>query len=63
MPDPDAVEAESRKWQITCKTCGHSRNLWEAGGVRYKAKGSKSSYGPCPECGRKRWLRIHKVSD
>ncbi|MDV7144570.1 hypothetical protein R3X27_17975 [Tropicimonas sp. TH_r6] len=59
-PDPAALEAETRKWWITCKTCGNSQNLWEAGGVRYKAKGTKTSYGHCSHCGRKRWLRIHK---
>ncbi|WP_432448717.1 hypothetical protein [Aliiroseovarius marinus] len=59
-PDPKEVEAETRKWWVTCKTCGHSKNLWEVGGVRYKATGTKASRGFCSKCGQKRWLKIHK---
>lgn len=61
-PDPAEIEAETRKWWVTCRTCGNSRNLWDVGGVRYKASGTKSSYGNCSTCGRKRWLKIHKPS-
>ncbi len=60
-PSSAEIEAESRQWWITCRTCGNSWNLWEAGGVRYKAKGTKASYAHCSHCGRKRWLRIQRA--
>lgn len=45
------MEAESRKWKLKCK-CGHETNIWEIGGIRYKAfsRGKKTMIR-CPTCG------------
>ena len=61
-PDPAEIQAQTRKWEIRCPD-GHSKDLWEAGGVRYRATGSKQSYGYCSKCGRRRMLRIVKKTD
>jgi hypothetical protein len=44
------MEAETRKWMLQCP-CGHEANLWDAGGVRYKARGTKWTVYRCPTCG------------
>ena len=58
-PSLQEVEAQTRQWEIACKTCGASKDLWEAGGVRYRAVGTKSVLGRCSGCGDK--LRIMKI--
>lgn len=50
------MEAVTRKWMLQCK-CGHETNLWDAGGVRYKATGSKRTMYRCPTCG----VTLHKL--
>ncbi|GAB4578683.1 MAG: hypothetical protein Fur0022_14190 [Anaerolineales bacterium] len=31
------IEADSRRWVLTCPKCGHVQSVWEIGGVRFKA--------------------------
>ena len=58
------MEAESRQWHLQCPKCGHSKSVWELGGLRYKASGSKSVLGRCSGCGGKlRFLRMVKLGD
>jgi hypothetical protein len=45
-----AMEAESREWLVRCPACGHERSLWELGGVRYKARGTKMIFRRCAAC-------------
>lgn len=41
---------ESKKWVIRCE-CGHEYNIWELGGVRYKAyPNQKPILTRCPRC-------------
>ncbi len=47
-----AVRDGTRQWLIECR-CGHKRDLWDAGGVQYKAAGSEWTYNKCPKCGAK----------
>ena len=55
------IERETRQWVIECRTCGRSRNLWEAGGKRFKAHGTKTVLGRCAGCAdRLRAMKIHK---
>jgi len=54
-----SMEAESRKWIVKCKTCGTERSIWEIGGIRYSAKGSKTTYIGCDFCGR---YRLHSLT-
>ena len=58
-PSLEEVERETRKWVIECKTCGANKNLWEAGGMRYKAYGNRTVLGRCAGCGDK--LRSMKI--
>lgn len=54
-----AMEAESRSWAIVCQKCGSESNVWDAGGIRYKAAGNPVKLFPCPNCGPS-WHRLHK---
>ena len=57
-----AIRAETREWLIECK-CGHKRDLWDAGGVRYRAAGEPREYYKCPRCGKRTWHKIRKKTD
>lgn len=54
-----AVKTGTRLWLIECSS-GHKRDLWDAGGVRYKAFGEPRTYGRCRECGKASCLKIRK---
>ncbi|MEL6737627.1 MAG: hypothetical protein AAFO28_01755 [Pseudomonadota bacterium] len=54
------VERESREWVIECPHCGHQDNVWDRGGVRYKARGTKWQFGRCSACGESGKLKIHR---
>ncbi|HEX8845246.1 MAG TPA: hypothetical protein VF791_11410 [Pyrinomonadaceae bacterium] len=56
------MEAESRAWMMQCP-CGHEISVWEAGGIRYKAKGEKKTLMRCQKCGERTWHRVYKKSD
>jgi hypothetical protein len=58
----EAVKAGTKKWLIECK-CGHLRDLWDEGGVRYKASGEPRQYLKCPKCRQKNWHKIRKKTD
>jgi DNA-directed RNA polymerase subunit M/transcription elongation factor TFIIS len=50
----EQIERESREWLVTCGKCGHSRSIWDMGGIRYKAKSrGKSTYVKCERCGER----------
>jgi hypothetical protein len=53
------MEAESRQWLVRCMTCGHETNVWDMGGVRYKAAGSSRALMFCKPCGRRRCHLIY----
>lgn len=57
-----AIEAESRRWVMTCSTCGHETSVWEAGGVRWKAAGNPVRRHACPNCGPTAH-KLHKRPD
>lgn len=52
-----AVKAGTKLWLAACP-CGHRRDIWDAGGVRYKAAGEPRRLGRCPACGK---LTMHKI--
>jgi hypothetical protein len=52
------MEAESRKWMAGCRECGSEKSIWDHGGIRWKAAGSKSSRLVCDTCGRITWQQI-----
>ena len=46
------VERESREWMVECLNCGHAESVWDRGGIRYKASGTKRVYAHCRACGK-----------
>ena len=44
------MEAESREWIMTWSRCGAERSIWDAGGVRLKAKGERVFHARCMSC-------------
>jgi hypothetical protein len=57
-----AVKKGTKQWLMECK-CGHLRDFWDAGGIRYKAVGEPRQYIKCPECHRATWHKIRKKTD
>ena len=57
-----AVKAGSREWLAECP-CGHNRNVWDAGGVRYKAAGKPRQLAYCPACGKRTMHKIRKMTE
>ena len=41
---------QSKEWLIVFAGCGHSTNVWDAGGIRCAAHGTSKVYGRCPIC-------------
>jgi DNA-directed RNA polymerase subunit RPC12/RpoP len=58
----EAIKTDTKQWLIECK-CGHLRDLWNEGGVRYKASGEPRQYIKCPECRQKTWHKIRLKTD
>jgi len=54
-----AMEHESRAW-IVEGACGYRTSVWEAGGIRYKARGTRRTWGKCPGCGKRHGFRIYR---
>jgi hypothetical protein len=55
----ESMERESKEWIATCPNCGHERNYWEMGSIRWKAKSKGLRVGfHCPACGKR---GLHKV--
>ncbi|MDJ0908570.1 MAG: hypothetical protein QNI99_05230 [Woeseiaceae bacterium] len=53
------IEADSRRWMIHCKHCGFEQSVWDAGGIRYKARGTVWRYGKCANCGKSGMLKVY----
>lgn len=54
------VEAESRTWMMRCPSCNAEVSVWDAGGLRYKARGRARRLGRCPACRQRGMLDIYK---
>jgi hypothetical protein len=55
------MRAESLSWMLRC-TCGFERSIWDAGGIRWKAKGRPRRLLVCPQCGQRTWHTIDRKS-
>jgi DNA-directed RNA polymerase subunit RPC12/RpoP len=55
------VEQQSREWLIACPRCGHEVSVWEAGGIRFKASGTKRTLGKCSACRKIGFLTIYRA--
>lgn len=53
----EAVRAGTKQWLMACP-CGHRRDLWDTGGIRFLAAGEPRRLVRCPACGR---LTAHVV--
>ena len=54
------MERESRAWVVE-GVCGFRSNVWEVGGIRYRAQGKRTTWGKCPLCGRRHGFRIYRA--
>lgn len=54
-----AVREGTKEWLVECK-CGHKRDLWDLGGVRYKAAGEPRQLMPCSACHERTWHKVRK---
>ena len=54
-----SMEAESRQWMVRCQSCGYERSIWDMGGIRWKAAGTRWTWGRCPNCGKRGWHKIY----
>ncbi|KIT14465.1 hypothetical protein [Jannaschia aquimarina] len=57
------LETETRQWEVACRTCGRSRDLWEAGGLRWRAASEQSVAGYCSACEARRKMVIRRRQD
>lgn len=49
---------QSLLWMVACP-CGAEFSVWDLGGVRYRARGTKRVLRRCLECGRLRWHKVY----
>ena len=54
------VGRESREWVVECGHCHHIDNVWDLGGIRYKASGTKRAGGKCRKCGRFSMRKVYR---
>jgi hypothetical protein len=57
-----AVRAGTKQWLAECP-CGHKRDFWDSGGVRYKAAGEPRQLRRCPACGKSTMHKIRKKTE
>ena len=55
----EKMKAESQTWIMHCPNCGQQTSVWDAGGLRYKARGEPSWRRRCQTCGE---VAFHKVT-
>ncbi len=59
---PEA-EVDSRRWTFVCTACGQRSDVWEAGGIRYRASGRPTSLVRCPKCRARTFSQISREED
>ena len=51
----ERMKEETNQWRVRCTACGHSKSLWETGGVRYRKRsplgGVSATIVRCSQCG------------
>ncbi|MFP6835429.1 MAG: DUF3784 domain-containing protein, partial [Pseudomonadales bacterium] len=55
-----AAERGTRKWAIECGVCKHTRDYWDAGGVRGGGVGEPRVWFACPACDAGHWHKVRK---
>ena len=56
----ESMVKDSKAWHACCP-CGHSRSIWDLGGIRWKATGTPRTRLRCPECGEATWHTVRKA--
>lgn len=51
---------ESMRYKFDC-SCGKTSDIWEIGGIRYKAVGKPKNWIRCPHCGKGAMHTIYKA--
>lgn len=55
----ESLRTASEAWLLRCETCGASRSVWEAGGIRAGAASrGKRVRVHCPGCGHVTWSTL-----
>ena len=57
-----AVREGTKLWLAECP-CGHKHDIWDAGGIRYKAAGEPRKLAHCPACGKATMHKIRKKTE
>ena len=57
------IEAESKTWFVACPECNHEISVWDAGGMRYRGRGTTYRFGHCTQCGHRGMLRVYRADD
>ncbi len=57
----DDAERDSRLWVTECTRCGNISNIWELGGMRWRAAGRPLTGMRCTGCGKFAMQRISKA--
>jgi DNA-directed RNA polymerase subunit RPC12/RpoP len=58
----EAVKAGTKQWLAECP-CGHKRDVWDSGGVRYLAAGEPRRLARCPKCGKFTLCKIRRKTE
>jgi hypothetical protein len=58
-----SMEAASRQWIVRCPSCGAEQSIWDLGGIRWKATGSKLIWTRCAACGKRGWQKLEHRED
>lgn len=57
----ESMRADSQRWQFRCCTCGWTRSVWDAGGIRWKAHSAgKRTMMRCLQCKQIRVAALEK---
>lgn len=56
----EKMKADSQTYKFDC-ACGKTSDIWEIGGIRYKAYGEPYTGVKCPGCGKFAMRKIYKV--
>jgi hypothetical protein len=56
----EKLKEESIRYYFVCASCKKESNIWEIGGIKYKAAGKPLTGIKCPGCGKFAMQRILK---
>ena len=57
----EEVKRQSKTWLVTCPRCGYELSVWDYGGLRSYAYGTKLVLKRCHSCKRWQLMTVHKA--